>query len=400
MGLSTAYHLSLSHPQPSAITVIERDPSHTFNSACLSAGGVRTQFSLKENVEMSCYGVGFLKNTVGVENCQFHERGYLFLASSSSGMEALHENTAQQHAAGAATNRVLSPGEIRASYPWLNSDDLLGAGSGEGNEGWFDAAMYMAWLKAKAAAAGVKFVKGEVVSSSLSATKHQIEEVVLASGERISPGTVVNATGAFSGKVNDLLLVEDPAAPALPVKPRKRCVFYINCSDEAARPEWAPLTVDPTGVYFRSEGGGSGNYICGTSPPADWVHGDPDIDISSDEALRKELDNVDHDLFEEVIWPALYERVPAFGAIKVVSAWAGLYEYCTLDANAVIGYHPTCSNLLNVSGFSGHGLQQSPAAGRGVAELLSGGSWQTIDLDRFSWRRVLENEPLLERGIV
>jgi FAD-dependent oxidoreductase domain-containing protein 1 len=86
---------------------------------------------------------------------------------------------------------------------------------------------------------------------------------------------------------------------------------------------------------------------------------------------------------------------------KVQSAWAGLYDYNTLDQNAIIGYHPELKNLILCNGFSGHGLQQSPAAGRAVSELLSNnGSFLTLDLSRFSMERVLDNRPIHEDGIV
>ena len=105
-------------------------------------------------------------------------------------------------------------------------------------------------------------------------------------------------------------------------------------------------------------------------------------------------------LFDELIWPALYERVEAFGALKVHASWAGLDEYNTLDQNALIGPHPHVPNLLLCNGFSGHGLQQSPGAGRAVAELITQGSYQTIDLSCFGFRRVMENQPLFEQNIV
>ena len=149
----------------------------------------------------------------------------------------------------------------------------------------------------------------------------------------------------------------------------------------------APLVVDVSGCYFRGDGS-SGRYLCGASPKG----ADPDCDVDS-------LDTVDHQLFEEVIWPALYERVPAFESLRVESSWAGLYEFCTLDQNAVVGWHPDASNLVVAAGFSGHGLQHAPGVGRAVAELIDSGGYESIDLACLDYGRVVSNEPLFEANV-
>ncbi len=126
---------------------------------------------------------------------------------------------------------------------------------------------------------------------------------------------------------------------------------------------------------------------------------DPDCDPEDASVLQ----TIDHHLFDEVIWPALYERVPAFEELKVVGSWAGFYDYNVLDQNAIIGYHSELRNLVLCNGFSGHGLMQSPAAGRAASELIASGSrasFDTIDLSRFSFERVLQSKPIFETGIV
>ena len=170
-----------------------------------------------------------------------------------------------------------------------------------------------------------------------------------------------------------------------------------------------PLTVDPgTGVYVRSEGDPRRRtFLCGVSPSAaedvDYECGCPTAadGVPQNNPAVEPL-HADHELFDNIIWPALYHRVPsAFGSLKVQSSWAGLYEYNTVDQNAIIAFHPELPNVLCVNGFSGHGLQHSPAAGRAAAELLVEGRFRTLDLSIFGYDRCMGlAEPVLEVGIV
>ena len=158
-------------------------------------------------------------------------------------------------------------------------------------------------------------------------------------------------------------------------------MFHVG---SPAQTPGCPLVVDPSGVYFRPEGSG---YLCGVAPPEDR---DPPSDDFE----------VDHALFDDIIWPALAARVPGFEALRVRSAWAGHYDVNTLDHNAIIGAHPQLDNLLFANGFSGHGLQHAPGVGRALAELVLHGGWRTLDLSRLGWARVLANEPLREANVV
>ena len=187
----------------------------------------------------------------------------------------------------------------------------------------------------------------------------------------------------------------------LPIERRKRCIFFIHCPGKQSfshpmPPTNTPLTIDPTGVYFRSEGTTPGHFLCGVSPAS---HLDDDYDTDD------VLEHVDYDLFDEIIWPALAHRVPAFNELKVVSAWSGFYDYNAVDQNAILGYHPFIRNLVCVGGFSGHGLQMAPAAGRAVTDIVLQQKQPTdslplLDLSNFSFARIQNHRPYLETGTV
>eukprot|EP00804_Cyclotella_cryptica_P019035 CCRYP_014446-RA/>CCRYP_014446-RA protein AED:0.46 eAED:0.36 QI:0/-1/0/1/-1/1/1/0/144 len=120
--LCTAYHLALSSPR-SNITVLERDPTYALASATLSARGIRQQFALRQNVQMSLYGRNFLRSAhellrVDEEevDVQFQEKGYLFLASTESGAEVMRRNHEVQVGEGAGV-KLLNCHELKESFP-------------------------------------------------------------------------------------------------------------------------------------------------------------------------------------------------------------------------------------------------------------------------------------------
>ena len=424
MGSSLAYHLAAARGTGEGIVVIERDSSYKVASAMLSAGGIRQQFSLRENVQMSMYGIDFLKRAAELlavdddaepVDVQFQERGYLFLASAA-GHETLCRNHATQVGAGAHWIELLDPDKLRARFPWLRLDGVVAGSLGTANEGWFDPWGLLRGMRRKATALGVTYVEGRPVGATVDASTKRVLSVDVATTSLSSRGdggaviqfrparAVANAAGAHAAAVLSTLAGAHRALD-IPVRPRKRCIFHLRCPpppDQApcqapgTTPMWhAPLTVDPSGVYFRPEGASSTEtYLCGVSPDAPY-----DEDVWDADGLA--VSESDHSrLFEETIWPVLYNRAEAFGEIKVLGSWAGWYEYNTLDQNAIIGWHPDLRNVVHLNGFSGHGLQHAPAAGRAVAELVEHGAFRTLDLSLFSFDRVIEGRPVLETGIV
>jgi sarcosine oxidase len=378
MGSSIAYYLTADPLFDGTVLVVERDPGYGDCATTRSWGGIRQQFSTPENVRMSLFGLEFYrqaKERLAVDgdgpDLAFHERGYLFLASPA-GLPVLEANCAMQHRLGAQVS-LLGPEALAARFPWLALDGIAGAGFGEAGEGWIDPGALLHGFRRKARAQGAVYLSDDVVGIAVEGSRAC--GLALASGEHITCGTVVNAAGPQAGRVAHLAEIE------LPVRPRKRMSFVFDCREDLSH---LPLTIDATGVTFRPEGG---QYIAIVSPPDD---DDPDSD---------DLDE-DYRLFEAVIWPAMAARVPAFEAIKLTGAWAGHYDYNTFDQNAILGTHPEIANFLFCNGFSGHGLQQAPAAGRAVAELVVHGGYRTLDLSNLGFARIPENRPIYEANVV
>jgi len=378
IGSSIAYFLRASDPTVS-VTVIERDPSYARSSSALSAASIRQQFSTPLSIQMSLYGIEFLRNIGELlevdgnrPSIDLHEGGYLFLATPA-GDATLRENHALQTSLGADIN-LMDRQTLKARFPWLNVEDLVSGAFGESGEGWFDGYGLVQALRKKAQSLGARYVAAEVTGVVREGRK--ITDVIAGNGERYACDTVVNAAGAWARKIAGMMDID------IPVFARRRSIFNVS---SPARLEACPLLIDPTGVYFRPEGK---TYICGTSPGAD---NDPD-DLP--------LDEVDHALFDDVIWPTLAHRVPEFEALRVENCWSGYYEYNVFDHNAIIGYHPQIENCVFANGYSGHGLQQGPATGRGVSELILNGRYVSLDLSSLSWQRLLENRPIVEKNVV
>jgi FAD-dependent oxidoreductase domain-containing protein 1 len=378
IGSAIAYFLAGRTDFEGSIAVIEKDPTYEAAATPRSAGGVRQQFSTAENIQMSMFGAAFIKNageylTVDgdVVELPFVEWGYLFLATET-GLETLRANHTTQTSLGAKV-ALLTPSELKARFPWLHVDDLAGGCFGLANEGWTDPYGLLQAFRRKARSLGVTYLADEV--TGIERVGNRVASVTLRAGGRLACGAVVNAAGYHAHKIAGMMGID------LPVRPRKRIVYVFDCRD---KPERAPLTIDPTGVWCRPEGA---NFIGGISPPEAE---DPDCTDFE----------IDYRLYEDVVWPTLAQRIPAFEAIKLMRAWVGHYDYNTLDQNAILGPHPEVGNFFFANGFSGHGLQQSPAVGRAIAEVIAYGAYRSLDLRRFGFERVLNNLPISELNVV
>jgi FAD-dependent oxidoreductase domain-containing protein 1 len=375
MGSAAAYYLMKADPTL-RVAVVERDLTYAQASTTLSLSNVRTQFSLKENAQISLYTMQILKSfeeDMAVDGRKpkiyFRQEGNLFL------VEAAGENAARQ---AAEMQRQLggrvqwwTPQMIQANYPLYEPQNFVGGTFGP-DDGYFDAYAVLMGYKAKARSLGAAYIQDNVVR--IKKTGQRVTGVELAVQGNLTAEHVINCAGAWAADMARTVGVE------LPVVPVKRQVFALDTAVKPQKP--LPLTVLPSGLYFRSETGGL--ILLGKS-----LEEDP---------IGYEF-RWDDKRFFELLWPELAEFVPAFDRLKLVRGWAGLYAVNTLDGNAILGQWPELSGLYLANGFSGHGLQQGPAVGRYLAELILEKP-ASLDLSIFSPLRILEKRAVSESGLV
>lgn len=378
MGASVAWHLSVGDFQ-GRILVVERDPSYEFASTSHSNSCMRQQFSTEVNIRISQYGADFVRNFSdhicdhNAPDLPVHHFGYMYLADSEGHAGRLRESQRLQARLGAGT-RIMTPDRIAAEFPFYDLEGIILGSFNRRDEGYFDGNTMFGWWRRKARENGVEFVHDEVIG--IGCAGGRVENVALKSGALLACGVVVNAAGPRAAKVAAMAGLE------IPVEPRKRYTYVFDAETSLDRD--LPLTVDPSGVHVRTDGA---YYMAGATP-------------DDDGAVEPDDFGFEHGLWQDKVWPAIAARIPAFEAIKVINSWVGHYAYNRLDQNAIVGGHPELSNFIFVNGFSGHGFQQAPAMGRGVAELISFGGYRTLDMSGLGVERVLLGHGLRERAVI
>lgn len=375
MGSALAYWLTRLEPK-AAVTVVERDPTYARASSALSAASIRQQFSTPINVRISQASIAFLRNApeeLRIDDervdLSLREHGYLYLAgpAGAAHLRSIHS----VHKACGADVALLDQAALEERFGWLNTADLSVGSLGLSGEGWFDGYALLTAFARKARRQGARYVKA--AAHELALDGKRVAEVILSDGSRIRCSHVVNAAGPQARQVAAMAGLE------LPVFARRRTVYVISCP---TRMTPFPLTIDPTGFWIRPEGG---TFIAGLAPD----------DEGDDLPLQP-----DYDAFESRLWPALAHRIPAFEAARLERAWAGYFEMNTFDHNAILGADESVENLLFMNGFSGHGMQQAPIVGRGIAELVLYGRFTTLDLSPLSIARIAKNRPLREANVI
>ncbi|XP_077987092.1 FAD-dependent oxidoreductase domain-containing protein 1-like [Glandiceps talaboti] len=410
IGSSIAYFLKKKLTTGMRVLVVEKDPTYSKASSKLSIGGIHQQFSLPENIQMSMYGAEFLRTIK--ENLMVHEteppdvlfnsQGHLFLATQE-GAQNLINNCMIQAEHGVQTE-LMSPTQLKDKFPWLNTEGIEVGSYGIEREGWFDSVRLLHAFQQKAISLGVNYVHGEVSGFLLRHRQvprddsydfdvdYRIRAIKVSMPNspeviQVPCAIVVNATGPHAADLARLLMIgvgEGELAMPVPIEPRKRFAYVINSPNGPGLD--CPMLVDPTGMRIRRDGLG-GNYIC-TMDPAE-----------EDEPSTGKL-NVDHDWFESKIQPTLLHRIPALKNFKMKTSWAGYIDYNTIDQSPIMSRHPVIPNFFLATGFGIHGVQQAPAVGRAMMELLTDGAFVSIDLTKFDFLRFLNNDKISERKVI
>ena len=344
MGSSTAWFLSNDKDFDGRVLVIDKDMTYATASTMHTNSCMRQQFSGALNIHISQFAADFVKNLrdyMGnddrVPDLPIRSFGYMYLADNDNFAQILRDNQKVQLAAGAAT-QLMTPDQIQAAYPFYNVNDVKLGSINLVDEGFWDGTAVFDWFRRSARERGVEYVENEVVAITKNASNTKIESVTLKSGEVIACGKVVNASGPRAVRTSQMAGID------IPVEPRKRYTWIFSAEKPLDRD--LPLTIDPSGVHVRENNGGT--YQAG---------GHSDIDP----AVEYDDFTMDFGHWENHIWPVIATRIPQFEAIKVTHEWAGHYAYNTFDHNAIMGPHTQVENFYFLNGFSGHGLQQSPA---------------------------------------
>ncbi len=360
IGCSIAYHLTRRGCRK--VVVVERYTLGS-GSTAKAAGGIRQQFSCEANVRLAMYSVDFfahfherLELPPDAGGVDFHQIGYLFLLSTPEAFATFERSAALQQHLGLPVE-VLTPEQVASRWPWLSVSGIVGATYCP-TDGYGSPHEVMQAFATQARRLGASFVE----VAEVSAIKRQGARIMTVETNRgsFSPGIVVLCAGVWSGELGRLVGVE------IPVQPLRRMCFVTDPFD--AIPHDAPMTIEmPNTFHFRPEGAG---FMLGTS--------DQDEPYGFTTTMNWHW-------LGRVVEDAV-KRVPVFEQARVHHGWAGLYE-TTPDHNAILGPIPGVENLLVATGFSGHGVTQSPATGMIMSEFILDGKARTIDVSELGIER-------------
>lgn len=372
IGSSIAYYLSCAGVP---VTVVEPDPSYEFAATPRAVGGIRLLHGVRQNVEMSQFGMQVFKNFgAHVQGASvdfdpaFRQVGYLFMVSGASAIAEIESTARMQRALGVDVV-LMDRAQLIARYPSFDFS-RIDAGVFSFADGQIDPHAALMGYRRCAQARGAVYLRDRVCGIEVSGRK--VSAVRLQSGSQLAADRVINAANCWAPEV--CAMVGMP----VPIAPMRRQQFFFRIQ---AALEPIPVMREMSGFALRPERDG---YLVAATK------------FKEPRGFNWQLE---HGLFEDELWPALVERSTAFEALRLHNGWVGHYDMNDMDGNPIIGpFEEGVEGFFVAAGFSGHGLQHAPAVGRGLAELLTGGRYETIDLSPFSYRRVLENRPLRDEG--
>jgi sarcosine oxidase subunit beta len=377
VGSSIAYHLTASGCRN--VLVIERESAQGKGSTGKSMGGVRAQFSTPVSIQMSLYSIPFyasFEDQLGYP-CDYRPQGYLFCATTDNQMAYLRTNYVQQVKMGLKNVRLMAGDEIRAMFPQLRADDIVG-GSFCSSDGFVDPYSAMTGFMTLAADHGATLWKNTVVTAfTRDATGIDASRIASVETTRgsLATRTVVNCAGPWAAGVAKLAGVD------LPVEPLRRMLVPSEPFDEF--PHTAPMIVDMSnGFHFRPEARG---FLLAWNDPEETP------------GFKTEFDAP----FIEKILTRAADRVPCFANLPVnpKRAWAGLYEM-TPDHHPILGESPNAPGFFLANGFSGHGVMHAPATGKILSDLILTGKTDLIDASLLNLTRFAEGRLIHETAIL
>ena len=368
---STAYYLALAG-HAADVVVIEPDPTYEFAATPRATGGIRQLFTVPENIRMAQYGheiYGQFETLMAVDGdpapIDFHREGYLWLGSGKNDVDSLIANWRIQTAHDARVELLDRKG-VKHRFPSMRVDDIdIAAFSPD--DGYMDPHSVLMGFRRKAVSLGIRYLKDRVVDFDVAGTR--VAAVRLESGERIAAESVVNAANCWGPALCEKLGMK------VPVAPMRRLTFYFEIREkletDAADPAYQPqCQLPPAGgrLYQRQYPlRRAARVQLGDRLPV-FRRGDLARPRRAGAGVRGAQDD---------------------------GAWAGHYDQNSFDNNAILGPWPGGLENFHIAlGFSGHGLMQAPAVGRGLSELLLHGRYQTLDLSRLGYRRILDGAPL------
>lgn len=373
-GSSAAYFLAASG-RAGRVVVLEPDPLYRQAATPFASGGARRLFSRPENIAMSNFSIPFYEDfathcSVDGEAPEIGWRrdGYLFIVPPE-GIAMLERNHATQRGMGVEVD-LLDAAALSARFPAMEVSDI-GAASHAPLDGCLEPNGALQGFRRKARALGVEYVADRVVG--LTVERDAVRALALASGQVMRPQAVICAAGTWSAEVAAM------AGMILPVEPMQRHDHFWECRAEIGP---IPFIKDLNGLGMHAwDRGYTGSVVdFGIAAGLNW--------------------EVNHAYFETVVWPSIAHRFPAMQELKLRESWVAHYDRNRLDGNMILGNWPgRLENFHVACGFSGHGLMHAPAVGRALSELVLDGRYQTLDLSRMGYQRVLDGTPYAEDGI-